>query len=93
MRRDVDGDALSGGAPVTLALIAMVMRVQDRVHFCHADLAEQSKDVSRTEVDEQGAVAILQQIDVASVLQKVEMGRDAAELAVGQELNARAGLG
>ncbi len=67
VRRDVDGNALGHRARVALALVAMVVRVQDAVHLGHADLAQQFQDVPRAEIDEQGAVAILQHVDVAGV--------------------------
>jgi hypothetical protein len=46
-----NGNSFGNGASVALALVAMVMRMKNRLNLAHADLAEQVQDVSGAEVN------------------------------------------
>jgi len=67
MRRDVNRNPLFHRPPIALTLVAMVMRVENRIDFCHADLPQQLQYVPRTEINQQGAVTILNDVNIASV--------------------------
>ncbi len=68
-----------GQAGRSLALLAMMVREEDPLDAGDADLAEMIEDAAVPKVDQQGRVAVLQDIDIAGVGPEVEVGEQFLE--------------
>ena len=72
---------------VSLALVAMMMRMQDGLNLADANLGEQVQDVPGPEINQDGAVPVLENINVAGVAQHVKVGRDLRQPALRREMH------
>ena len=71
-----DGEAALGSAPVALALIAVVVRMQNPVHLPDADLAEVSEDAAGPKVHQRCMIRLVgidDDVDRAGVLVAVQV--------------------
>jgi hypothetical protein len=71
---DMDGDSLCRGARVTLTLITVVVGMQNGFYFRDPDLSQQLQNMARTEIDQDGAVCVLQNVNVAGIAQNIKIG-------------------
>ena len=79
---DGDRDVAFDGAEIALALVAMVVSVEDPVHFGDAEVLEMVEDAARSEVDQHRTGAVADDVDVAGVLEKEQVVRQFAGLRV-----------
>ena len=83
----IDRDAFGNSAPIALALVTVMVRVEDSVHADDSDLAEELQNMARAKIDEQRPISILKNINVARVAQQVEIGRNLSQSAAGNKAN------
>ena len=68
-----DGNRSRGGEPVFLALVAVVVGVEDPVGLGDPEVAEMIEDLARTEVDQNGARAVADDVDAGGVLEEPQV--------------------
>src|SRR5580698_8289420 len=76
-------------ARVPLALVAMVMSMKDRLNLADANLGEEVQNMSGPEINQDGVITVLQNINVAGVRQHVKVGRNLCQPAFRCEFDSR----
>ena len=68
-----DGDAALVGEVIALALVAVMMSVQDLLDLGDAQVGEFVEYGATAEIDEQGFVAVADDIDITGVVEEVKI--------------------
>jgi hypothetical protein len=66
-------------AAIALALVPVMVSMQNRIDLRYADLPEELQDMTGTKVDQDRAVSVLDHVDVACIVQREEIRRKLRE--------------
>ena len=81
MARDRTGD----GFAIALALVAVVMRVQNLIDLADTEVAQMIEDLAGAEIDQHAVGAVADDIHVAGILEQKQIVADLAGSRLGSE--------
>jgi hypothetical protein len=83
-----NGNTLGYSACIPLTLVAMMMRVENGLNFAHPDLPQQVQDVSGAKINQDGAAAVPDHVNIAGIAQQVKVRRDLGQPTFRRELDS-----